>query len=105
MTTNDELAVFFKDLARSLELNTLNQDQLKLISEFHMSYKFNDSVNPIPSQNQYPSNNHVEDKDSFEGNEFMKFVSLGWYIYNHLIPQEQDQDNVSTQPTDIDDVD
>jgi len=62
-----ELVPFLRDLANSLEENKLNNTQLLQISEFFMSFSFK------------------KDQGEYSSEELIKFLSLGWYIYTHLL--------------------
>lgn len=67
--SNHPLSSFLRDLASDLESGKINPSQLEKISQFHITY-------------QYGEFDHSEDD-----NESMKYVMLGWYIYNFLLKQ------------------
>ena len=60
---------FLRDLANSIEKQELTPKQLQDIGEFFMSYQFQE-------QTQNGAN--------FSKKELIKFLSLGWYVYNVL---------------------
>ena len=65
--TKKELIPFLRDLANSLEENKLDNVQLLQISEFFMAFVFK------------------KDQGEYSSEELIKFLSLGWYIYTHLL--------------------
>ena len=65
--TKKELVPFLRNLANSLEENTLDNIQLLQISEFFMSFSFK------------------KDQGEYSSEELIKFLSLGWYIYTNLL--------------------
>jgi len=72
-----QLIPFLRDLANSLEANQLSNKQLENIGDFFMSYQFQeqarrDDDQSIPTVVQYTNA------------ELVKFVSMGWYIYQLL---------------------
>ena len=68
---HDNLKEFLKSLTKSLEKNELDDTKISRISEFFMSYNFQDQTN---------------EEEEFQDEELVKFLSLGWYVYTHLIP-------------------
>lgn len=64
--SENELSIFLRNLASSIEDNSLNEEKLKLVSEFFISYQFYEA-------------SKEDDLD------FMKFMTLGWYVYQHLL--------------------
>ena len=63
----EKLIIFLRDLAINIEQNKLNNDKLANVSKFYMSWKFK------------------EDEGEYCKEELLKYLSLGWYIYNHLL--------------------
>jgi hypothetical protein len=59
-----ELPQFLRNLADRIESNTLSEEDLRKVSEFYMSHLFRDKIGNT-SQDDY-----------------MKFLVLGWYVYN-----------------------
>ena len=66
------LANFLRELADSLEQNKLHPEQVQKIGEFYMFYKFMDTIDTEP-------NGEISNK------EFMKFITLGWYVYKMIL--------------------
>lgn len=66
-----EMITFLRNLANDIEKEKLNNTQLQKIGEFLMSYTF-------------------EQRDGVESNtdEFMKFITLGWYVYKVILKEE-----------------
>lgn len=65
---NSELPIFLRKLAQDIESEQLTPEQLQTISEFYMSYNFEQKLN-------------IE-KESRK--ELINFLALGWYIYSML---------------------
>ncbi len=70
---HDNLIEFLKSLTKSLEKNELDDTKISRISEFFMSYNFQDQTT-------------TDEDEEFQDEELVKFLSLGWYVYTHLIP-------------------
>ena len=62
-----KLVPFLRELATSIETDSLDNYQLKYVSEFFMAWNFQ------------------KDKGEYSSEELIKFLSLGWYIYTHLL--------------------
>ena len=62
--SNKEITDFLKDIIISIENKTIDQNNLKLVGEFLMSYKYQ----------------QVSD-DNYEYSDILKYVSIGYYIY------------------------
>lgn len=62
-----KLVLFLKNLANSVEQDSLDNKQLANVSEFYMSWKFKRNTGEYSSQ------------------ELIKYLSLGWYIYTYLL--------------------
>jgi len=62
-----KLVPFLRELATSIETDSLDNYQLKSVSEFFMAWNFQ------------------KDKGEYSSEELIKFLSLGWYIYTHLL--------------------
>jgi len=67
-TKDQELILFLRDIANSIENNDINPDDKQRVGEFFMQYKFKNMINDINSTD-------IEEKD------MIKFLVLGWYIY------------------------
>lgn len=80
MTIN--LSLFLRNIADSLEQDKLNPNELKLVGEFYMSYKFQTEVIEKTNDMEELKNIDVEDGD------FIKFLILGWYIYCVILKDE-----------------
>jgi hypothetical protein len=87
-----DLSLFLRNIADMLDSNKLNNKELKLIGEFYMSYKF---------QNTVIDKLDNEDLKDLEESDFIKFLILGWYIYcvilkdeNYLKLQDQIKENI-----------
>ncbi len=67
MTTNNKkLIEFLNELVESIEKHNIKPEVLKEIGEFYMKIKFND------------------DYSKKEDKEMIKYLSLGYYIYNNI---------------------
>jgi len=92
MTSTDErLITFLRDLTGALERGELCQRQLQSVGEFFMSYQFQERA-------AQDSDESAPDPPRFSRDELIKFLSLGWYVYQVLLQQE-------TLPVHDDDVD
>jgi len=67
---NNDLIIFLRNIADSIEQKTIDKYHLQSIGEFFMSYQF--------------QNTHI--KDNFSQKELFKFIVMGWYIYNVIEP-------------------
>ena len=65
--SNSTLIIFLRELADSIENNTISEENLKYIGEFCMSYMF--------------YNNSIK----IEQHNYDKFTILGWYMYTFLL--------------------
>jgi len=73
--SDTQLITFLRQLADSIESEQIHQEQLKRIGEFYMSYIF---------QEELVNNNKDNSNKEFEDMDVIKFITLGWWIYNHL---------------------
>jgi hypothetical protein len=72
-----QLVPFLRNLADSIEKKELLPDQLQKIGEFYMSYKLS-------------TNEHSEDsEDSEDSVDVVKFLTLGWYMYTHILKNDK----------------
>lgn len=86
LAENDrQLIPFLRNLADSIESETLLPDQLRHIGEFYMSYMFSQKT-------QEPET----DDDDFD---IVKFITMGWYVYKMI------QDEKTDRVNDVNDVD
>jgi hypothetical protein len=67
----ENIIVFLRELASSIEEKKISDEKLKLISEFYMSYNFHSELDNTDAD--------IEEKD------FIKFLVMGWYIYCILL--------------------
>jgi len=68
---NNNLVTFLRKLADSMEKNELSPEQTKKIGEFFMAYQMG----------EHEDEHEDEDEDS----DFMKFITLGWYVYRMVL--------------------
>ena len=64
--SKDKLISFFQHLICSIEQDKLSDKQYIAISEFYTCFKFK------------------EKKEHFSPEDYLKFLSLGWYIYSQI---------------------
>jgi len=67
---------FLKELVDDMENDKLKDDEIKLIGEFYMSYKFQ---NFIDIENNQNISSKINEK------KYIKYLSLGWYIYSIIL--------------------
>jgi len=88
-TENIQLIPFLRNLADSVESKKLAPQQLQSIGDFFMSYQFQEQA--------------IKDKDNsgfssqYTHTELIKFLSLGWYVYQVLLREETLPENISEQ--------
>lgn len=78
--TNINLISFLQELTTSLESGKLSNKQILRISEFFMSYQFQEIV----TKNDKDNNNNDEDNWTnldFNIKELIQFLFLGWYVH------------------------
>ena len=67
---DDKLLVsFLRETADAIENKTLTENQVSLIGEFYMSYRFQNRLEEIQEE------------------DYIKFLVLGWYIYTVILRQ------------------
>ena len=71
-----KLVTFLRKMADTIENDTILPDELKSVGDFFMKHKF--------IKNNEVENNNIE----FCKDELMKFICLGWYIYNCILKNE-----------------
>jgi hypothetical protein len=77
--SNDKLIKFLRDTANSFEQKNLNETEIFSIGELYTSMKFF-------KHNSYINKEKQDEKD------LIKFLSLGWYIYN-IIDENKNESN------------
>jgi hypothetical protein len=72
---------FLRELANKIENSELTETNMKSIGEFYMLYMF---------KNRGFNNKIIEEEsvDGGGGDDYIKFVSLGWYIYTQCLNTE-----------------
>ena len=71
----ESLIPFLRQLANSLERKELCRDQIEKIGNFFLTYKFYEEL----------ENNNKINNNEFSKEDMVKFLSLGYYIYTHLL--------------------
>jgi hypothetical protein len=75
-----QLVPFLRNLADSIEKEQLLPEQIQKIGEFYMSYKLttenSEGMDGVP-----------------EGMDVVKFLTLGWYMYTHILNNENTHEN------------
>lgn len=92
-SVDDQLIVFLRRLADSIERKQLEPQQLGRVGEFFMNYLFHEEMEDVALS--------PDDKDR---KEFMKFLSLGWYIHTFLLKDTEEEDEESDEIKDEDDL-
>ena len=82
MEQSEQLIPFLRKLADAIENKELAQVQVQSIGEFFMSYQFQEQAY------KDAENNTVSNEYNFSEKELIKFVSLGWYVYQVLLRQD-----------------
>jgi hypothetical protein len=73
--SDTQLVPFLRELADSIEYKKLQQDQLKYIGEFYMSYKFREKQNRKKDE---------DEEEEEEEEDIVKFLTLGWWMYTQM---------------------
>lgn len=82
-----QLIPFLRNLADSIESSELKPKQLRSIGEFFMAYQFQEqAVKDMEEDGE-------SDTPKFSQQELIKFLSMGWYVYQVLL-KEETLDNV-----------
>ena len=69
------LVPFLRNLATSIETNKLSPEQLQNIGEFFISYELAEKKDS-------------DIKEDFDDMDIIKFLTLGWWIYTHILNRE-----------------
>lgn len=71
---NDKLLIsFLQKLADDLKKGKISQEEKQHIGEFYMSWIFNSGNN---------------NSDDISEQDFMKFLTMGWYVYRQILKGE-----------------
>ena len=95
----NEIVKFLRNLADRLESNSLPNSEALQISEFFMKFKFVNSLfddikKRINECNECDQEEESNECDNEENEEMYKFLSLGWYVYKYLLPQQQKEEEL-----------
>ena len=82
--TKQNLILFFKNMADDIENDKLTEKELRSSGEFYMSYLVQNEIDN-------DQNIHVSEKD------LIKFLFLGWYIYNILLKDNYSNNQLDNQ--------
>lgn len=74
---NDKLISFLQNLIIAVEQGNLTNKQYSMLSEFYTYYTFKD---------------RNKENHKFQPQDYIKFLTLGWYIYSLQGEQKQDSD-------------
>lgn len=84
---NRLLTLFLRELANEIDDGRLNLKQLQHIGEFYMSFLFSEQVEKDNKRSsRRPS--RKRQNAGMENKDFMKFISLGYYVYNHILEEK-----------------
>lgn len=92
-----DVAIFLRDLADKLETNSLSESDSTQISEFFMKFNFLkhlDMENEEVTEGTEGTDSAGEEHDM--NTDILKFMSLGWYVYSHLIPRLKDDSTIDS---------
>ena len=78
---NIQLIPFLRDLADSIETQKLAPQQIESIGDFFMSYQFQQQAIKDCDNSNPPT-------PQFSQEELVKFISLGWYVYQVLLRED-----------------
>lgn len=91
---NSQLIPFLRELANTIESGELSQKELQRVGEFYMSYQFHKQAILDNEEDE------VDNRFDTTQIDLVKFVTLGWYVYNHLLSglslsteDEEDEEN------------
>jgi hypothetical protein len=74
---NDKLISFLQNLIIAVEQGNLTNKQYSMLSEFYTYYKFKD---------------RNKENHKFQTEDYIKFLTLGWYIYSLQAEQQDSRD-------------
>ena len=76
--SDTQITLFLRSLSDSIESNQLGPQQLERVSDFFMSYQFQEQA--------------IKDRDNsmpkvvlFKQQDLVQFLTMGWYIYQLLL--------------------
>lgn len=93
---NLRLIPFLRELANTIESGELGHKELQRVGEFYMSYQFHKQAILDNEEDE------VDNRFDTTQIDLVKFVTLGWYVYNHLLSglslnneddEEEDEEN------------
>ena len=71
MLENNEIIVFLENIISDIKSNNISQDHMQQVTELFLNLKME---------------NKIEDTvESYSDKEFIKFLSLGWYVYTEYL--------------------
>lgn len=71
MLENNEIIVFLENIINDIKSNNISQDHMQQVTELFLNLKME---------------NKIEDTvESYSDKEFIKFLSLGWYVYTEYL--------------------
>lgn len=82
-----KLVPFLRQLADYIETSQLTPEQLQQVGEFYMSYKVR---------------NEITDTEEIDAMDFVRFLTLGLYIYKFLLNEDGILNNETINEHDID---
>lgn len=87
--SNTQIISFLRELANSLENNSLSLEKQQKISEFFMSYEITENINLSSTE--------------YNTKDILKFCTMGWYIY-FILNQKitSDEKLIEITPEDLD---
>jgi len=91
-TTNEDLTTFLRQLATDIEQSAILDYQLQSIGEFYMSHTLKNEIYEINKNDELDNKEHTDDE--FDPDEVMKFVTLGWWIYTHILKDKVVEENL-----------
>ena len=77
MFDNNKLADFLDETSKLIKDKKISDNQLRIVGEFYMASKFNENVDNI---------NDLTEK------EVVKFLFIGWYIYNMILITKKNEE-------------
>lgn len=77
MFDNNKLADFLDETSKLIKDKKISDNQLRIVGEFYMTSKFNENVDNI---------NDLTEK------EVVKFLFIGWYIYNMILITKKNEE-------------